>query len=395
MPWSSPKLGADYDRTREQIAGSPIEGGETAEDSPEVLPPKIADNRTGFEKFSDWISGKERKRDVAKAREKFALGQEAYDAAVALPQGTERKKKFRQAAKHFDAAADAWPNSDLEQQARFYQGESLIFCDEVPEAEKAFRDLVGSHPRTRFMSLVQARRFEIARYWLARGENIPSWEFVNLTDETRPWVGTRNSGMSLLDKMRFDDATGKLADDASMELARQSFLRGDYERADEVFADLRQAYPDSPHQFLAHLLGLRSKLETYQGPAYNGDVLHRAEDLLRQTERKFPNEVKQDEYRELIARANAEIRFRQAERLIYQGRYRQRKGENGAARFYYEDLLAKYSDTPLADEAKARLATIEGRPMLPPQRLAWLAEMFPEGDRAKPLVTANGETLMR
>jgi outer membrane protein assembly factor BamD (BamD/ComL family) len=313
-----------------------------------------------------------------------------------MPPGDSRRKAFRAAAKQFEKAADQWPESDLEQQARFFQGESYLFSDDLTDCEHAFKELIKSHPRTRFMPLVQARRFEIAQYWIARGREESAYELINFTDETRPWISTERTGLGLLDKMRFDDATGKLADDTNMELARQNFLRGDYDKADEVFNDLREAYPDSPHQFHAHLLGVRCKLAVYRGAHYGGDRLFEAEQLHKDTVRKFPNEVQRPEFRDLVNDSYMEIRFKLAERLMQAGRYRQRRGENGAAERYYRQMVERYPDVDtLVEEAQVRIGQVEGKPHKPKRYFEELAEIFPDGDKAKPLITSNGETILR
>ncbi|HND55273.1 MAG TPA: hypothetical protein PLV92_22825, partial [Pirellulaceae bacterium] len=57
-----------------------------------------------------------------------------------------------------------------------------------------------------------------------------------------------------------------------------------------------------------------------------------------------------------------------------------------AAEFYYSKLLKDYSDTPLADNAKQSIASNEGKPPVPPQRLEWLVNLFPQRENAKPLI---------
>ena len=160
--------------------------------------------------------------------------------------------------------------------------------------------------------------------------------------------------------------------------------KGRYLEADNFYSDLRKTFPSSEHQFRAHLLGVKAKLQSYQGPDYSGDPLDEAEKLVKQIHRQFPHEVAKE--REYLARAYAEVRKKKAEREWYMARYRDRRGEYGAARFYYNLLAKDYSDTPLAERARQRIAEVADKPDVPPQRLSWLVSMFPKQDDVKPLM---------
>jgi outer membrane protein assembly factor BamD (BamD/ComL family) len=89
---------------------------------------------------------------------------------------------------------------------------------------------------------------------------------MNFFDERRPWNDTAGHGRRVLDKMRMDSPTGRLADDATMELANAAFEKGRFQDAADLYSDLRSTYPDSKHQFDAHFLGLKATLEPIAGP---------------------------------------------------------------------------------------------------------------------------------
>jgi len=74
----------------------------------------------------------------------------------------------------------------------------------------------------------------------------------------------------VFDKIRIDDPTGKLSDDATLAAANAYFAQGDFEKADQFYTDLRKTFPSSEHQFTAHFLGLKAKLLCYSGPDYSG-----------------------------------------------------------------------------------------------------------------------------
>ena len=148
------------------------------------------------------------------------------------------------------------------------------------------------------------------------------------------------------------------------------------------------------------MLGIRSKLEIYAGPAYSGLVLEEAETLVRQTRQRFPDKLTNAKYSDMVARASAEIAFLRAQRLAFRADYREKKKEFRAASVYYNQLLLEFPDTPQAETARERLAQIEKLPAVPKQRLAWLTTIFPDDTPVKPLETTQPtsekpETMLR
>jgi outer membrane protein assembly factor BamD (BamD/ComL family) len=323
------------------------------------------------------------------ARELYQ-GADAEYRRAAASEGPERIRLFESAAPKFAEAAERWPDSALAMDAYFMAGESMFFADQYPAANKHYEQLVKAFPNNKYMDVVDQRRFAIARYWLELQRETPEpLYYVNLFDGTRPWRDARGHSLRVFDKIRVDDPTGRLSDDATIAAANEHFARGKFLKADEYYADLRQAYPSSEHQFLAHFLGLKAKLNSYDGPAYSGAPLDEAEKLLKQMRRQFPRESEAE--REYLDRAAAEIRFHKAQRLAFLARYYDNRAEYRAAGHYYELVVRDYHDTPLAQKAQERLGQIAGLPPIPPQRAQWLVNLFPESDKVKPLLQATEE----
>lgn len=332
------------------------------------------------------LTGKGPNRDAA--RDIHAAGQELYRQALTARAAQDRDKAnelFAQAADQFAEAAGRWPDSALEEDALFHEEESHFFTDRYAAAAEDMEKLIKKYPNTRYLDMVGARRFLIAKYWLdLDSADHESSVTVNLTDPTRPRTDTFGHAIRVLDKIRLDDPLGKLADDATLAAGNAYFTRGDFVKADHYYTDLRTSFPSSEHQFSAHFLGVKAKLESYQGPDYSGTVLDQAKKLIDQIRRQFPAEMRAHE--EEIDRAEREVRYRQAERKWYMANYYARRREYGASQFYLMLLLKDYHDTPFAEKARQRLPQITGKPAEPPQKLAWLVSLFPDDDITKPLV---------
>jgi outer membrane protein assembly factor BamD (BamD/ComL family) len=341
------------------------------------------------------LTAQEREARLAKARVHWQLGDELFRRGAAKSR-EEGAADFKAAAKQFGKAAKAHPGSAIAQDALFMQGESYFFADELPEAEKAYGRLQKEHPNSRHTDRAAGRLFSIAQYWIeterAGGSRIMP---VNFVDQKRPWFDVDGHGIRVLDQIRYDDPSGKLADDATMAAAVEHFRQERFADADEFLTDLRETFTDSEHVFTAYMLGIRCKLEMYAGPKYSQLTLDEADKLIRQVRTRFPDKMKEPEVRETIARAAAEVDYRKAERLYVRAQYREKRREYGAARLYYQQLLADFGRTPYAEQATERIAAIEPLPAIPEKPLVWLTKVFPEAKPAKPLVVTGADTVMR
>jgi outer membrane protein assembly factor BamD (BamD/ComL family) len=331
------------------------------------------------------ITGQEPRPELA--RTLYAEAEEEYRRAVEAPVeaiGEYKKRTLLLAAgAKYAEAASRWPDSALEQDGLYMAAESYFFADSYPKANTYYEKLIKKYPGTKYMDTIDARRYAIAQYWLEITDRTPeSMWGMNLTSARRPWRDTRGHALRIYDKIRIDDPTGKLADDATLAAANAHFVAGNYFKADEYYGDLRKAFPMSEHQFKAHFLGLKTKLLSYQGSQYSGDALDEADKIIKQIKRQFPNEARQEH--EFLARAAAEVRFKKAEREWDLAQYYVRRGEYGSARLYQQTLVDEFDDTPYAERAREQLGEQRDLPAQPTKYGAWLVDYFPREEPAKP-----------
>jgi TolA-binding protein len=331
------------------------------------------------------LTGQGTNRELAKAT--YGEAEDLFNQARRA-EGEQKVKLFEQAAPKFITAANRWSDSQLAMDAMFMAGESYYFADNYDQANLTYEKLVKAFPNNRYQDQIDQRRFAIARYWLELDRQNPeSFYYVNWFNKERPVRDARGNGLRVFSKISIDDPTGRLADDAVLAAGNEHFSSGDFYKADEKYTDLRKAYPSSEHQFLAHFLGLKAKLECYQGPAYGGTALDEAEKLIKQIRRQFPQEAQKE--REYLDRAAAEVRFKKAERLMFIGQYYDHRSEFRAAQHYYAQVVQDFPDTPLAKTADERITQVAGLPPVPAKQLPWLIALFPESDKVKPLIEAT------
>jgi hypothetical protein len=331
------------------------------------------------------LTGQGPNRDLA--RKLYGEAEDLYRQATRAP-AAQQAHLFELAAPKFIGAADRWPDSQLAMDGLFWASECYFFADNYPQANLCYERLVKAFPNNRYLDAVDQRRFAIAKYWLDLNRSTPEpFYYANWLNKERPWRDARGNGLRVFGKICIDDPTGRLSDDATLAAGNEYFANGEFLKADEKYTDLRKAYPASEHQFLAHFLGLKAKLNCYQGPAYGGTLLDDAEKLIKQMRRQFPQEAEKE--RLFLDRAAAEIRFRKAERLNFLASYHDHRSEYRAAQHYYSQVVRDFGDTPLAQRAEERIGQIAGLPPVPPQQLPWLVNLLPQSDKLKPLIAAS------
>jgi outer membrane protein assembly factor BamD (BamD/ComL family) len=329
-----------------------------------------------------------------KARASFARAQQLYQQAQ-TQSGKERAKTFKEAAKQYKNASDRFVDPSLKEDAFFRAGESYFFADEYPDAVEAFGGLIKNFPSTRYMDVVDGRRFQIAKYWINVDKQDSKFDVLpNLTNEKRPIADAYGNAIKLYDRIRYDNPNGKLADDATMAAAVAHFESERFGEANDLFDDLRKNFPGSDHQFRAHLLGLKTKLQVYAGPDYDGTVLDEAQSIVERMRAAFPDKVK--EHEEYLTNALKDVRLKMAEREYAVATFYDNRHEYGAARLYYDQVREDYHDTNLALESEKRMAQIESYPASSETSMDWLADAFPKEHDPQPLLSrGSAPTLLK
>ena len=372
--------GADADPAQR---GTSITQAGYSVDTAEGAPPGVSiDDDTAVAKPSLWerTVGALDPDNIKKSYKK-AIGK-APNEAVAKQLYTEadelfRQKKYKEAAEKFVEAAGRWPDSLLEEDALYMAGESYFFDDRYYDARSQFDELIKKYENSRHLDRVTARQFAIGRFWETKG-NEHHMLALNMTDKTRPWFDTHGNGIKCYETIRLSDPTGPLADDALMAQSTAYFLDNRFEDASYHYELLRKDYTSSEHQKQAHLLGLQSYLNAYQGPQYDVTPLKKAETLADQTLKNYGHEMPEEKPR--LHQAKDAIRAQQAEREYELGEYYRRLDYNRAARNHYAIVLKDFPDTKFADLAKQRMQETESLPPEPIDHFPWLTNWLGNRD---------------
>lgn len=328
------------------------------------------------------------KPNEAEAEKAFTDGQRLYEEATGLVESEPRaaQEKFEQAANQFRIASDRWPDSALEQDALFFEGESNFFANRYVQSNRAFEKLLANYSGSRYLDKAEARRFSIAQYWLQLSRKGGLTKF-KIGDPQRPAFNLASESRRIFHRIRLDDPSGKLADDATMALGNAFFEARMYQDAADTYEDLRITYPGSQHAFHAHLFELKSRMNSYYGKSYDQEPLVKADELLKLIVQQFPQECEGE--REYLKTEATTVRNLLAERDYTLGQYYEKKGENLAASMIFKDVAKNYDDTALAEDSKDKLLVLGDKPPEPIQRAKWLTDMLPQSEANKPLIASG------
>jgi len=333
--------------------------------------------------------------DAQTAQQYYVEGQRLYDEGVDQldrdPNGQSHQDSFLAAANKYRLAAASWPDSELEENALFFEGESYFFADRYVQANRAYESLVANYSGSRHLDQAELKRYSIAVYWLevADSTSVPS-----LTDPKRPRTNVASEARRVLHRIRIDDPSGKLAGDATLALGKAFMKASRYYEAADTFEELRNNYPGSKHLFTAYMLELEARLKGYQGKDYDDTPLRKADELMKQIVRLFPKES--EEQLPYLEKQASLIQQQIAERDYSMGQYFEGRGENRAAKIYYEKIADRYQNTELGKSINEQIEKVAALPPKPDVPAKWLINAFPDPEPEKPTIrSGDNATIFR
>ncbi|HIF42522.1 MAG TPA: tetratricopeptide repeat protein, partial [Planctomycetes bacterium] len=113
---------------------------------------------------------------------------------------------YLDAAGLYKQSAENWTDSALQEDARYMAGESYFFIDYYDKANESYEKLLEDYPNSRYMDVVQRRRFAIADFWLKDVEGNPRSVFAfNFLDKKFPLRDNLEEAIRIFDKIRLED----------------------------------------------------------------------------------------------------------------------------------------------------------------------------------------------
>lgn len=352
--------------------------GDSSSNIDDVIGPlqRQAMKRTG----SRDISPKDEKDHAALkvAQQQFDEGQYGV---VARSFSRIAKKRDRSKFTIFGDSDKDRPTYDpIREEAVFYLAECQFQQNSLADATSNYQLLVKDYPSTRYMDESTHRLFEISKQWLGvegfattdeirqvnaeegAGDAPLSSQTTdsrfsalpNFTDRSRPVFDKGGHALKALKTIWLNDPSGPLADDSLMLAATYHLRSENYREADRLFTILREQFPKSPHLQNAFVLGSHVKLMSYQGAAYDEQLLADSKQLKEQSLRLFPDLPEGDRVRtelKMIHEAEAKREWELA--VLYE-----KKRKPKAVYISCKEIMQKFPYSSYAPRARAKLVEL-------------------------------------
>lgn len=285
--------------------------------------------------------------------------QKELDEAFALYESG----KLAEAESAFSKIAKHRKETPFGEKAQLYLAETQFRRKKYVAAHESYEKLYADYSGTLHTDKIAGREYEIAQIWMAQSDAAAKPEqklpwYSHLTGE-QPLIDTRGMALKALEHARHRAPDGPLADDAVIQIADYHMANADYESAAIYYDEMIQSHPKSPFLQKAYLGAIDARMKGYLGPAYDGEGLEQARNLVRQTLAAFPEDEANTEH---LYHTLDLINDQDAERTYNMGAYYKKIGKVTSAEFYFGKIPQRWPNSPWSVKAKEDLAQLAKMP---------------------------------
>ncbi len=273
------------------------------------------------------------------AEEHFDMGMTAMECS-----------DWRESAKQFRIVSINFPTMSVGQDANYYLGVACFQCEELDFANDALSKYLKCHNNPQYFEEAIAYKFAIANLF----KNGAKRHFFG-TKQLPKWASGRSLAMEIYDEV--------IAAVPCHELAAWSlFSKGEMLREDRAFRESVEIYQQLIKRFPKHELAPESYLaiskiyiEQSQCELQNPDLLAFSQINLRRFKQEFPRE-------ERLCQAEEDVLTLKeiyARSLYETGLLYERKNYPRASVIYYQNAIAQFPDTFIAQLCQRRLLALD------------------------------------
>jgi outer membrane assembly lipoprotein YfiO len=280
-----------------------------------------------------------------------------------------RNGDYAAAAKVFRAVAeDTTVAATVAEEARFYEAECLRRQEHYPDACDTYHKMLQDFSNGAYREQAVQRMFDIANYWLEDTRKEMElyeekkagkrWFVVTPVvhfERSKPFFDQEGRALEALERVRYNDMTGPLADKALFLAGTVKFWREDYRDADAYFTQLVENHPNSPLAPRAVELAIISKQMSTGGAEYDGRKVAEARKLIQAAMQNYPTLRTNPEKEKFLTHQLINCNLQQAEKDFKIAEFYRRTGHPTSAYFYYEIVRRRYPGTKYADQATHRM----------------------------------------
>jgi outer membrane protein assembly factor BamD (BamD/ComL family) len=258
--------------------------------------------------------------------------------------------EYKKAAKRLSAWIAAYGfESPRHPEAVFLAGRAEFEMKNFMRAHRRYLEVLNNWPGTEWADRALRGNFVIAEVFLAGHRR----KFLRL-----PLLHAYDEALEILDDIIVNHPNTALAEQALKTKADYYFRTGEFELAEDAYAQLARDYAAGQFVREAMLQSARAALASFPGIEFDDAPLIEAEERFLQFRQAFPQfSAGQDV--DLVLES---IRAKRAEKELSIARYYEKARQPGAAIYYYRLVQQEWPDTTWAAVAGTRLARLGWTP---------------------------------
>lgn len=268
------------------------------------------------------------------------------DGDLAIARNLIARGEHKKAAEKLEQWIAAYAyESPRHPEAVFLSGRVEFERENFMRAHRRYLEVLNNWPGTEWADRALRGNFVIAE--------------VFLSGHKRKWLGmplfhAYDEALDILDDIIVNHPNSVLAEQALKTKADYYFRKGEFELAEDAYAQLARDYPAGQYVREAMLQSARAALASFPGVEFDDAPLVEAEERFYQFMQAFPQYAEGEDV-DLILE---DIRAKRAEKELSIAEYYERAKEPRAAAFYYRLVRDGWPDTTWAALAETRLASL-------------------------------------
>lgn len=242
--------------------------------------------------------------------------------------------------KKYGTAGDRYP------EALYLKATSEMGTEDYRAAHDDFQTLLSDYPGSIYAERALAGQYRVGEQYLAGKKRKALGGLFKIRD--------RDAGIKIMDDMTTDYADTPLAETAQLTKANYYYERGEFDLAQDEYARFARDFPRSRYHAKALLWSAYSALASFAGIRFDDAPLIEAQERFGQFLRSYPAQADQMQ----VPTAIEQIASTRADKTLDIGRFYERTGQPGAARYYYRATVRRWPNTPAAAEARNNLSKL-------------------------------------
>lgn len=268
--------------------------------------------------------------------------QEQMDWAIGFYEAGEHKR----AISEFEKLLASYPNSQHAPLAQYYIGRSYEGMEDYYQAHLAYQKTIEKYPYSERVNEIIERQYKIGCMFLeGQKAKIMGMQILPAMDKA----------VEILTAVVENAPYARYADIAQFKIGEAYKNQEYYEEALLAYQKLIDDYPSSP---LAEDAKYQIALCTYyvsRDPYYDQDFTDRAIEEYQNIAKKTSDTELSKEAREVLIR----LREKKAKSALETAKFYEKTRHYKSAIIYYKEVVEKYADTSIAEEASEKIIKLE------------------------------------